>query len=214
MSDPGKLIVFEGVDGSGKSTQIRLAVENIGSDEAIATCEPGGTMFGVALRTALLSNRAITTATPLAELLLYAADRAQHVEKILKPFLARGYIVLCDRYTYSTAAYQGYGRGTPLWLVNKINNIATGGLEADLTIWLDVDAEVGLERTRSRGAVDQIEQLDLEFHGRVQAGYTQIYENVVKKYPECIVRVDASQSAEAVQLEVLAGIYRFLANGN
>jgi dTMP kinase len=135
---------------------------------------------------------------PLTELLLYAADRAQHVEEVLKPQLAAGAIILCDRYINSTIAYQGYGRGFSLDLIDQLNFIATGGLESDLTLWLDVDVEVGLERTKTRGVVDRIEQAGLEFHERVQQGYTQL----AKAQPQQIVRVDANLSEAAVQEQI------------
>jgi dTMP kinase len=133
-----------------------------------------------------------------AELLLYAADRAQHVEEILKPQLALGAIILCDRYTDSTVAYQGYGRGLDLALIQRLNQIATGGLESDLALWLDVDAEVGLKRARQRGTADRIEQADIGFHQRVQQGFTEL----AASNPQRIVRIDASKSEEEVHFAI------------
>jgi dTMP kinase len=133
-----------------------------------------------------------------AELLLYAADRAQHVEQVLKPTLAKGGIVLCDRYTYSTIAYQGYGRGLSLSLIQQLNQIATGGLESDLAIWLDVDVEIGLSRAKARGKADRMEQADLDFHRRVSRGYREL----ATANPERIVRVDASPSEAIVQQQI------------
>jgi dTMP kinase len=133
-----------------------------------------------------------------AELLLYAADRAQHVEEFLKPQLALGTIILCDRYTDSTIAYQGYGRGLSLHLIQQLNQIATGGLESDLTLWLDIDAETGLKRARQRGTADRIEQADLAFHRRVQQGFTQL----AASNPQRIVRIDASKSEQEVHLAI------------
>jgi dTMP kinase len=135
-----------------------------------------------------------------AELLLYAADRAQHVEEVLKPQLALGTIILCDRYTDSTIAYQGYGRGLSLSCLSQLNSIATGGLESDLTLWLDVDVEVGLARARGRGVADRIEQADLAFHRRVQEGYGEL----ALANPNRIVRVDASLSEAVVQEQIQA----------
>ena len=132
------------------------------------------------------------------ELLMYAADRAQHVEEFLKPQLALGAIVLCDRYTDSTVAYQGYGRGLDLNLIQQLNQIATDGLESHLTLWLDIDVETGLKRARQRGIADRIEQADLEFHRRVQQGFVQL----AQLYPQRIVRIDASLSEEEVHLAI------------
>jgi dTMP kinase len=129
---------------------------------------------------------------------MYAADRAQHVEEFLKPQLASGAIVLCDRYTDSTVAYQGYGRGLDLNLIQQLNQIATDGLESNLTLWLDIEVETGLKRARQRGIADRIEQADLEFHRRVQQGFVQL----AQLYPERIVRIDASKSEEEVHLAI------------
>lgn len=201
----GKLIVFEGVEGCGKTTQIqrsrdwlKASMTEIQPDISIVvTREPGGTELGVGLRQLLLEERE----QPMferAELLLYAADRAQHVEQVLKPTLAKGGIVLCDRYTSSTIAYQGYGRGLSLSLIQQLNQIATGGLESDLTIWLDVDVEIGLSRAKARGKADRMEQADLDFHRRVSQGYREL----ATAQPERIVRVDASPSEAIVQQQI------------
>jgi dTMP kinase len=215
----GLLIVFEGVEGSGKTTQMRrcsdwLQGSGIGSDLAVkgeempvvVTREPGGTSLGLGLRKLLLEEgdsqeNPTPTASPIqdrAELLMYAADRAQHVEEFLKPQLASGAIILCDRYTDSTVAYQGYGRGLDLKLIQQLNQIATDGLESNLTLWLDVDAEIGLKRARERGTADRIEQADLAFHKRVQQGFAEL----AALHPQRIVRIDASQSKEDVHLAI------------
>lgn len=217
----GRLIVFEGVEGCGKTTQLQRSREWLQSffvarsvsSSLVVTREPGGTQLGLSLRQLLLNaevrNGGANSSTtneetkfsqpePLTELLLYGADRAQHVEEVLKPQLAAGAIILCDRYTNSTIAYQGYGRGFSLDLIDQLNFIATGGLESDLTLWLDVDVEMGLERTKTRGVVDRIEQAGLEFHERVQQGYTQL----AKAQPQKIVRVDANLSEAAVQEQI------------
>jgi dTMP kinase len=230
----GRIIVFEGVEGCGKTTQLQLLHEWLqrlfwarvcGADYSISqhssqpvpfsrqkveesfprfiaalivTREPGGTQLGSKLRQLLLGEDNGKPIQNSAELLLYAADRAQHVEEVLKPQLALGAIILCDRYTDSTIAYQGYGRGLSLSLIHQLNSIATGGLESNLTLWLDVDVEVGLARTKNRGVADRIEQADLEFHRRVQQGYIQL----AKAHPKRIVRVDASLSEENVQQQI------------
>lgn len=193
----GKLIVFEGVEGCGKTTQLQRCHQWLTSFNSVVTREPGGTQLGLKLRQLLLSaDHGIIHDS--AELLLYAADRAQHVEEVLMPQLRNGAIILSDRYTDSTVAYQGYGRGLSLSLINQLNLIATGGLESDLTLWLDVDVEVGLERTKNRGKLDRIEQADLEFHVRVQQGYAQL----AKACPQRIARVDANLDEESVNKQI------------
>lgn len=194
----GRLIVFEGVEGGGKTTQLQLLqawLQRQLTQPIFVTREPGGTQLGLELRQLLLREKQIQDS---AELLLYAADRAQHVEEVLKPQLASGAIVLCDRYTDSTVAYQGYGRGLDLSLITQLNSIATGGLESDLTLWLDVDAEIGLTRAQRRGKTDRIEQETREFHRRVQQGYTEL----AKAHPHRIIRLDASLSEAVVQQQV------------
>ncbi|NET83103.1 MAG: dTMP kinase [Moorea sp. SIO1F2] len=203
----GKLIVFEGVEGGGKTTQLQrcsnwlrasglqdcLGTLDQTMPVVVVTREPGGTLLGTKVRQLLL-DRDSSPIHPRAELLLYAADRAEHVEELIKPQLVNGAIILCDRYTDSTIAYQGYGRGIDLKLIEELNQIATGGLESDLTLWLDIDVEIGLERARQRGTVDRMEQADLAFHRRVQQGFQELYQ----QNPDRIVRVDASYSEEEV----------------
>ncbi|MBD2597426.1 dTMP kinase [Nostoc spongiaeforme FACHB-130] len=193
----GKLIVFEGVEGCGKTTQMQLCcqwLESLGIS-VVVTREPGGTELGVHLRRLLLEKSEDKPVADVTELLLYAADRAQHVEQELKPNLAAGKYILCDRYTDSTVAYQGYGRGLNMSLIEKLNDIATSGLTSDLTIWLDVDVEVGLSRKRGDAVgLDRIEQETIAFHRRVQQGYSQL----AAAHPSRIVRVDGSLSKETV----------------
>lgn len=211
----GRLIVFEGVEGSGKTTQMlrsqawllqsqwfqSLQAQN-SAPAILVTREPGGTELGLELRQLLLGYQGQEAIQNRAELLLYAADRAQHVEGYLKPQLAQGAVILCDRYTDSTIAYQGYGRGLDLGLIDRLNQAATGGLESDLTLWLDVDAEVGLARMRQRGQADRIEQADLAFHQRVQQGFQALHQ----QYPQRLVRIDASQN----ELDVTQQIQKIL----
>ncbi|MEH1838690.1 MAG: dTMP kinase [Nostoc sp.] len=210
----GKLIVFEGVEGCGKTSQIQLCcqwLESLGVS-VVVTREPGGTELGLHLRRLLLEKAedkpfGFAQGEPVAqvtELLLYAADRSQHVEQELKPNLTAGKYILCDRYTDSTIAYQGYGRGLNMSLINQLNHIATAGLESDLTIWLDIDVEVGLARKQRDGiGLDRIEQETIAFHQRVQQGYAEL----AASYPSRIVRIDGSLSKEAVQ-QVIQGILR------
>ncbi|PMB18029.1 dTMP kinase [Fischerella thermalis CCMEE 5198] len=197
----GKLIVFEGVEGCGKTTQIQLCskwLQSLGLSVAV-TREPGGTPLGLYLRHLLLEKSLDQPIADRTELLLYAADRSQHVEEELRPNLAAGKIILCDRYTDSTIAYQGYGRGLDMSLIHKLNSIATDGLESDITLWLDLDVEVGL--TRKRGttmALDRIEQEAIAFHRRIQQGYTEL----ATTEPHRIVRIDASASVEIVEKQI------------
>lgn len=208
----GKLIVFEGVEGCGKTTQLQRSSQWIAAswlaklrsqgwiEQVLITREPGGTELGKTLRQLLLGQDASEPLQDRAELLLYAADRAQHIEGFLRPQLNAGALILCDRYTDSTTAYQGYGRGLELALIAQLNQIATDGLQSDLTLWLDLDAEAGLGRTRQRGASDRMEQADLAFHQRVQQGFTQL----AQTHPDRIVRIDASQSISAVSEQIQA----------
>jgi dTMP kinase len=196
----GKLIVFEGVEGCGKTTQMQLSSQWLESQglSVVLTREPGGTELGKDLRRLLLEKSEDKPVGEVTELLLYAADRAQHIEQEIKPSLAQGKYILCDRYTDSTIAYQGYGRGLNMSLIQQLNYIATGGLQSDLTIWLDVDVEVGLARKRGQSQLDRIEAEKIDFHHRVQQGYTELAAN----YPDRIVRIDGSLSQEIVHTNV------------
>lgn len=212
----GRFIVFEGVEGCGKTTQIAQlktwlhhstvleALQTQGHCSGlVVTREPGGTPLGEGIRHLLLHHT--VEEDPMqnrTELLLYAADRAQHVEGFLRPYLAKGALILCDRYTDSTIAYQGYGRGLDRDLINQLNAIATGGLQSDLTLWLDVDVEVGLARAKRRGTGDRIEQATLDFHRRVQQGFMEL----AKADPDRIVRIDASLDESAVAKQIQATI--------
>lgn len=202
----GKLIVFEGVEGCGKTTQLRRLgrwLQESGwlarlKASLVVTREPGGTELGLGLRRLLLESSTHTSMQPRAELFLYAADRSQHVEELFKPQLEKGTIILCDRYTDSTIAYQGYGRGLSLPLIEKLNQIATDGLDSDLTLWLDLEVALGLARKRQQQETNWMEQADLAFHQRVQAGFQAL----AQAYPERIVRVDASLNQEMVALSI------------
>ncbi len=208
----GKLIVFEGVEGCGKTTQIQRSLQwlesTLPSQSVVVTRQPGGTALGLSIRQLLLNYSEEKPIQNCAELLLFAADRAQHVEEVLKPHLDNGSIILCDRYTDSTVAYQGYGRGLNLSLIDVLNAIATNGLESDLTIWLDVDVEVSLARARGLGVADRIEQEDFAFHRRVQQGYTQL----ASQHPNRIIRIDASLNEIAVQEQIQAILSQHLAH--
>jgi dTMP kinase len=206
---PGKFIVLEGVEGSGKTTQLQRLQQWLSPQwpkEVVITREPGGTQLGGELRQILLAHRDGEPMQERAELLLYAADRAQHVEGWIKPQLAAGAMVLCDRYTDSTVAYQGYGRGLSLELISQINQLATNGLTSDLTIWLDIDVETGLARAKQRSKPDRFEQANIEFHRRIQIGYQAL----AKANRERIMRVDASLPVEQVSQQIQEIVRKFL----
>lgn len=199
----GQFIVFEGLEGGGKSSQMAQTAQwllqgGLGKPvEVLQTREPGGTELGQKLRSLLLSDHYFHV-NYRSELLLYAADRAQHVNQVLKPELEQGKIILCDRYIHSTTAYQGYGRGLDLNLIQQLNAIASDGLESDLTLWLDVAIETGLERVKKRGKRDRLEKADLAFHQRVRQGY----EDLATQFPQQIFRIDANQSEQQVQSQI------------
>jgi len=202
----GKFIVFEGIDGSGKTTQLSLLQWWLRPIPVVAVRQPGGTQLGTHLRQLLLSSGSGGQICERAELLLYAADRAQCVEEVIKPHLAAGTTVLCDRYTDSTLAYQGYGRGADLAVVEQINFAATGGLQSDLTIWLDVPVEVALARAGRRGELDRTESSEIDFFRRA----AQYYAALARTCPSSIVRVDGSLSEERVAREVQSAVSRLL----
>jgi dTMP kinase len=206
-----QFIVFEGIEGGGKSSQIEKTQQwllngGLGKPvEVIQTREPGGTELGQKLRSLLLNDDSLDL-NDRSELLLYAADRAQHVNEFLKPQLEEGKIVLCDRYIDSTTAYQGYGRGLDLDLIHQLNTIACCGLESDLTLWLDVAVETGLTRVKKRGKRDRLEQADIAFHQRVRQGYI----NLAQQFPHRIVRIDANGSSQQVQQQIQTVLLQFL----
>ncbi len=173
-------LVLEGIDGCGKTTQLEALRQWLpGSGlmpagaQLLVSREPGGTALGQALRGLLLHPPEAAAPCPTAELLLYAADRAQHVEAFIRPALDAGDWVLCDRFAGSTAAYQGYGRGLSLALIEQLEAIATSGLRADLTLWLDLPLALSLQRRQGRAA-DRIEASGEAFLARVAAGFGQL----------------------------------------
>jgi dTMP kinase len=170
----GKLIAFEGPEGAGKSTQIRHLATTFQSNghSVLVTREPGGTPTGDAIRLVVLNPN--LEINPLAEFLLYSASRAQHVSDVIRPALKDSKIVLTDRFAGASTAYQGHGRGLDLSFVELLNDKAASGLSPDLTILLDIDPVVGLERVGNRGNADRIEQADLQFHQRARQGFLLI----------------------------------------
>ena len=193
---PGTFVTLEGPEGAGKTTQVKLLskeLEVLGVDHVV-TRDPGGTPLGRQIRRILLSPG--NEVAPMTELLLYQADRAQHVAELIVPSLKRGALVICDRYIDSTVAYQGYGRQIDQELIATLNNMSTGGLTPDLTILFDIESSDGLSRLHPGGA-DRIEQEDIEFHLRVRDGYRK----QAAKNPERFEILDASKALSTVQEE-------------
>jgi dTMP kinase len=205
-------ITFEGPEGSGKSTQLVLLagwLRELGRD-VLTTREPGGTAIGDRVR-AILLDPACSEMQAEAEVLLFSAARAQHVGQVIQPHLARGGVVLCDRYADSSLAYQGYGRGLDLATLGVITAFATGGLRPDLVVYLDIDAEAGLRRKQLHANDDasqwnRMEQETLAYHQRVRAGYLQM----AAAEPGRWLLVDASQTVDAVQTAVRARVEALL----
>lgn len=208
----GKLITLEGIDGSGKSTQMRLLAEKLRQNkfDILTTMEPGGTPLGRRLREVLLETEEVIA--PLAELLLFAADRVQHINFLIKPNLAAGKIVISDRYADATFAYQGAGRGFSEELVNNVIEIATAGLKPDLTIFFDLPVEKALKRTKSADddsrKNNRMDAETSDFYGRVREAYLQIAE----REPERFVVVDASGSVAEIHSTVSEIVEEFLQN--
>lgn len=193
-------ITFEGPEGSGKSTQIRLLAAFLEGEgyRVVQTREPGGTPISDQIRT-VVHDVANTAMDPTTEVLLYAASRAQHVAQLIRPSLASGAVVLCDRFAGSTMAYQGYGRGLDQTMLQQLTAIATGGLTPDLTLLLDLDVARGLERREIGG--EEMNRLDLEalsFHERVRQGYLKM----AAAAPARWLLIDADRPVTAVQADL------------
>ena len=193
----GLFITFEGGDGCGKTTQIKLLDEYLRSKgyRTLLTREPGSKGLGVKLREILLNYDG--EVSPTCESFLFLADRAQHVDCIIKPALQEGVIVLCDRHTDSTVAYQGSGRGLDLEQIHRLNNIATSGLKPDLTIVLDVDVETSQKRVGDEK--DRMESAGVEFFERVRQGFLEI----AKQEPERVKVVDSTQTIQEIHEQIL-----------
>ncbi len=194
----GLFITFEGVDGCGKTTQIELLkkyFENNGRT-VLLTREPGAKGLGVKLREILLNYDG--EVSPNCESFLFLADRAQHIDTIIKPAVERGEIVLCDRHTDSTVAYQGYGRGIDLNRINLLNDIATSGMKPDLTFIFDIDIDTSMSRVGKEK--DRMESAGVEFFKKVREGYLAI----AKQEPQRVKLIDGSKSIDDIHSEVLA----------
>lgn len=193
----GLFITLEGADGCGKTTQLNLLKEYLTSRgyEIVVTREPGGKGLGEKLREILLNYDG--EVSDRCEAFLYLADRAQNIDTIIKPAINSGKIVLCDRHTDSSVAYQGYGREQNIDNINMLNELAVNGVHPDLTIVFDIDTETSMERVGAEK--DRLERAGIEFHKRVRNGYLEI----AKKNPQRIKVVDASQTIEDVQRDVI-----------
>lgn len=200
--ESGRFITFEGGEGTGKSTQARLLADALDAwgYDVLLTREPGGTPGAEAIR-ALIVQGAVDRWDPLTETLLLSAARRDHVERLIKPALADGVWVLCDRFADSTRAYQGYGEGLPLEVVDRLTDLATGGLVPDLTLVHDLSVEAGLARAASRDgdASGRFERFDRGFHGRLRDGFLEI---AARAPARCAV-IDAAGPAETIHAAVL-----------
>jgi len=208
----GTFITFEGIDGSGKSTQLRMLANFLKQKgcAVLLTREPGGTSVGNRLRAALLDAQ--EEVDPLTELLVFAADRAQHVRRVLRPALEAGQVVFSDRYADATAAYQGAGRGFSPELISEIIELATEGLKPDLTLLFDLSVDDSTARTRRRTngkqQGDRLDSEDAEFHNRVRDAYLRL----ARAEPERIKIIETNQPLELTHQRVKEIVLPFLRN--
>lgn len=195
----GLFITFEGTDGSGKTTQIKLIEEYMKKMgyEVVLTREPGGTKVSELIRDLILSPEN-TEIVPLTETILYAASRAQHVEQVIKPAIEAGKIVICDRFVDSSYAYQGGGRGVDLKLIADINRIAIEGVIPDITFFLDIEPDIAIKRRINATGADRIEQENIDFHRRVHSGYRKM----ALLYPERIKTIAANRTIQEISSEI------------
>ena len=202
----GALITVEGVEGSGKSTQCRRLAEHLTTRgiEVVATSEPDGTPLGVRVRALFETDG--STPTPLTQTFLFMAARREHVTRVIAPALARGAVVISDRYADATVAYQGYGQGVDVQTIRELNMLATGGVLPDLTLVLDLDPAAGMRRIGGR-ALDAFEKMDLAFHRRVRDGYLEIARSDKSR----VVVLDAARDPDALQADVLRAVDECLA---
>ncbi len=203
----GFFISFEGIEGTGKSTQARLLSEYLAKKglKTLLTEEPGGTPISREIRRVLLSTKH-DKMDYMAELLLYNAARIQHIKEKIAPALTKGRIVITDRFSDSTVAYQGYGRGISLKLIDSLDGIATGRMRPDLTILLDLDVETGLMRNKKINKRDRLELEDVKFHEKVREGYLKL----AAMAPERIKLIKASKGIEEIHREVLRIVEKVL----
>ncbi|MEI6092081.1 MAG: dTMP kinase [bacterium] len=196
-----KFITFEGIEGVGKTTQVRLLCDLFKKQniDFVSTREPGGLPISESIRNILLHK----DMSPITELLLYEAARAEHFDKIVHPALEKGQSVICDRFTDASVAYQGYGRGLEIKLIEELNNIATKNKEPDLTFIIDLPVKLAFERLSKRGtAPDRFEKLSHEFYEKVRTGYIE----QSKKYPKRVIIIDANRTPEQIHKDIVSNI--------
>ena len=200
---PGRFITFEGIDGSGKSTQLAALARVLIARglPVVTTREPGGTPVGDAIRNVVL-EAAIPGMSARAELLLYLASRVEHVERLIRPALAQGSLVLCDRFSEATLAYQSYGRGIPMEEIASLVAFGARGVEPDLVVLLDLPAEDGLARVRERRAANRLDREALAFHQRVRDGYLALAAQAPRRFKI----FDARLSVAALQRAILEAV--------
>lgn len=199
----GKFIAFEGCEGAGKSTQMRLLSEYLakkGVAHAV-TREPGGGEISEAIRKVILNGK-FTSMTDECEALLYAAARVQHLADTVEPALNEGKLVLCDRYIFSSYAYQGYGRGLDMEFLENINSYAVHNFMPDVTLFLDIPPVLAFARKHGADENDRMEQAGTEFHTRVYEGYKKL----LKEYPDRIRAVDGRKTPNEVFEEILSAL--------
>lgn len=203
----GIFITFEGPEGSGKSTQSKGIYEDLIRDgyDVLHTREPGGSLLGEKIREILLAKDSIPLSSE-SELLLFEAQRAQHISELIKPAIDQNKIVLCDRFNTATFAYQGYGLGMSIDDIKKVDSIATYGISPDLTILLDLDTRIGLERAEAKGTPDRMEKRSIDFHNKVRQGYLLLAE----KNPDKIKKVSVEENKEDTYKKVKMIIYDFI----
>lgn len=203
----GCFISLEGIEGTGKSTQAKLLAEYLQhrGHAVVRTQEPGGTTISLKIREILLSLES-SNMDPVTELLLYNAARVQHIREVIGPALARGEVVVSDRFSDSTLAYQGYGRGIDRSMIDALDAIATKGMRPDLTLLLDIDVETGLQRNRKINKRDRLELEDITFHEKVRKGFFEI----AAKEPERVRIIDCRGSIESIHENISATVGAFL----
>ena len=202
----GLFITFEGADGCGKTTQLMLLAKGLKANgyDVVVTREPGAKGLGEKIREILLNYDGEVSSR--CEAFLFLADRAQHMDIIVRPAVEKGKIVLCDRHTDSTVAYQGYGRGLDIERINNLNNIATSGDKPDLTFVFDIDVETSMKRVG--GQKDRMESAGMEFFNRVRNGYLEI----ARQEPERVKVIDAAKSIDDIHKNVVDILKAFIVN--
>ncbi|HNS15957.1 MAG TPA: dTMP kinase [Syntrophorhabdaceae bacterium] len=203
------LITFEGIEGSGKTTQIELLYHHLkqAGHDVIKTREPGGTAFGEALRKIFLHEN--LNVLPLSELMIFMAMRAQHVEELILPALKNGKVVLCDRFVDASYAYQGYGRGIDLGIIETLNRLVTKGVRPNLTILLDCTAKKGLKRKAAfNNVMDRFEKEDLAFHRRIKDAYLKLS----REEPKRFLVIDGAESIENIEALIRKNVENLLKN--